>query len=285
MRRKTSSYKRRASRFIFPGIILCACVVSVIAAGIFPGRKEEPETFVYAALGDSIPNGYTASADDSVEGYPELLAEEIGAKEEIPPELLRWTKDGLTVGGLCETYLSDTKVQEGLNRAGLITVTVGANDLLKKYRELYREVFGDDISAKDLDTVADTMKKSASENPRLMAEAAKMMYRWDCSDFERDWKKAMEIIRENRREDGEVIVTTIYCPLMPEDGPELLDQMTEVMIGRMNGIITGNAEAYGYQTVDLSGIEEHLQSDGLHPDRQGQQMIMERIALGRERKR
>ncbi len=108
---------------------------------------------------------------------------------------------------------------------------------------------------------------------------AEIIYGWDCEDFERDWKRAMESIRQNRNEDAKVIVTTIYDPVGELEALGVLNQVIEMMINALNQIIINESEEYGYQVADLSeiGTSEYLQSDRLHPNQQGQQMIKERI--------
>ncbi len=55
--------------------------------------------------------------------------------------------------------------------------------------------------------------------------------------------------------------------------------MIEGMINALNQIIIDESEKYEYQVADLSGIGTggYLQSDRLHPNQRGQQMILERI--------
>ncbi len=275
--------KSRTLKLIIAAVILCMCVVSVIAFHVREGRRNAAKTFIYAALGDSIPNGYSAAEEDTVSGYPRLLAEDIEAEEEVDLELLWYTKDGLTVDGLYETYLSDHKVQENLKKADLITVTIGANDLLKGFQDAYREISGKEIKAQDLDGTLKILQKEGYGEPELLVRAAERIYSWDCSEFEKDWAKAMESVRKNRKEGAEVIVTTVYDPVRKDAGFGVLERAAAVLIGRVNAIIVRDCERYGYQAADISGIgmEGHLQSDGLHPDSRGQRMIMEQIKMKR----
>lgn len=70
-------------------------------------------------------------------------------------------------------------------------------------------------------------------------------------------------------------VTTIYNPMEGRELPGTLNAVLESVISGMNEIMWKHAEEYGYQVVDLfnSGIEELTQSDGLHPNQDGQDMI------------
>lgn len=258
---------------------VCVCAILVMAAVGKKGIDEGSEKYEYTALGDSIPNGYTVSEDDDLKSYPQLLAEDINKEEEIQVNLSRYTKNGITVNGLYGKYLTDGDVQEDLKKADLITVTIGANDILKKFRELYKEVFDADMKVRDIQTILKIIKEETADNPQILDEAAEIISGWDCEDFEEDWKNAMESIRKNRKEDAKVIVTTIYNPVGELESLGILNQVAVRMLERMNQIIADYSEMYGYQTVDLSevGTGGYLQSDRLHPNQQGQQLIMERI--------
>ncbi len=274
--KKTSS----RTKFLFAAIaIVCACTIVVIVTVSRGELKEGSNSFEYTALGDSIPNGYTVLEDDGLKSYPKLLTEDIKKEEDTTVNLSGYTKNGLTVNGLYEKYLSDTKVQEDLKKADLITVTIGANDILNKFRELYQEVFDEDMKVRDIESILKIIQKETTGNPQILAEVAEIIYGWDCEDFERDWKRAMESIRQNRNEDAKVIVTTIYDPVGELEALGVLNQVIEMMINALNQIIINESEEYGYQVADLSeiGTSEYLQSDRLHPNQQGQQMIKERI--------
>lgn len=271
-------------------IIYCVCVISVFTScnrrnkEAVSRNSDSAESIEYVALGDSIPNGYSVLEDDGLTAYPQLLAEAIEMEEEITVNLSRYTKNGLTTNGLYEKYLSDAKVQEDLKKADLITVTIGANDILNKFRELYRETFDEDIDTQDKEAqrirnVLKNIQNEISDDPKLLAEAAETIYGWDCDEFEEDWRMVMEHISRSRKKEAKVIVTMIYDPVGEIEALGVLNQVTAALIGEMNEIISENAEVYGYQAADVSEIRtgQYLQSDGLHPDQQGQRLIMEKI--------
>lgn len=237
--------------------VLCGCAVS---AGVTDTEKNEKKQKIlrYIALGDSIPNGYSVSEEEAVKGYPEILAKDM-EEANFTVHLSEYTVNGITVSGLYERYLSDADVQKDLKKADLITVTVGANDLLKKFRGLYGDIFGED--------------------PKRLEEALKLLDRWEADDFKKDWKLMMESIKQNTKKDCQIIVTTLYNPLGEEDSQELLISSVEKLLSRMNEVIVSCSETYGYQTADLSeiGTGQYLQSDGLHPNGQGQKLIAEKI--------
>ena len=267
--------RNRLFGWLIAVLLLCIGILAIFA---WRDRREESEirdTFYYVALGDSIPNGYCVSEEENIEGYPRILAEELRAEKGMSVSLSEYTKDGITAGGLCEEYLSDVKVQEEVKRADLITVTAGANDILKRFRELYKEISGEDVKVRDMDNIFSAFLEKAAENPELAVKAAEIMSGWEWDDFEKDWQEMMESIRANRREDCRVIVTALYNPVRHKAELGALNLYIEKQIGRVNDIIMENSEIYGYQAAELgeAGIEEHLQEDGLHPDGTGQKMI------------
>lgn len=259
--------------------VVCVCVILVIVSVNKKDMNEDLKVFEYTALGDSIPNGYTVSEDDKLKNYPRLLADDMEKEGEISVNLSEYTKNGITVNGLYEKYLLDGKVQGDLKKADLITVTIGANDVLRKFRELYQEVFDADMKVQDIQTILEIIQKESVNNPQILAEVSEIIGRWDCDDFEKDWKIAMESIRQNQNEGAEVIVTTIYNPVGELEAFGVLNQVIARMIDRMNQIIVNYSKVYGYRAANVSGVgtNEYLQSDGLHPNQQGQQMIMEII--------
>lgn len=260
---------------------VCGCAAVVIAVN--SGKnKELKKEFRYAALGDSIPNGYLCGEclEEDMKGYPRLLKEELGRTGDMSVNLSQYTKNGITVNGLYEEYLSDEKVRKDLQKADFITVTVGANDLLVQFRKLYRELFKDEENIADIETVFSVIQRETDEDPMLLKEAAELIEGWELDAFERDWERMMECLRQNCKEDACIIVTTLYNPVGEKETPKLLSRVIGRMIGDMNRVIVSCSKKYNCQTADLSdiGVERHLQPDGLHPDSQGQKIIAGRIA-------
>lgn len=254
---------------------------AVFVQGCGKNEGGKRSSFYYLALGDSIPNGYSVTEEEDMEGYPRILAEKLKDMKESTVSLSEYTKDGITAGGLYEKYLSDAKVQEELKRADLITVTAGANDILKRFRALYREVFGEDAEVRDMETVFSLIQREAVKKPELAVKAAGIIKEWEWDGLEKDWKKLMESIQENQKESCRVIVTTLYNPVDEKADLGILNLYIEKQIACVNDIIVQYSETYGYQVAELreAGVEKHLQPDGLHPDRDGQKMIAERVRL------
>lgn len=64
------------------GMLIIALILCIGAAAAFMrgGRRDvgmDEASFHYVALGDSIPNGYSVSEEQDMEGYPRILMEEL----------------------------------------------------------------------------------------------------------------------------------------------------------------------------------------------------------------
>lgn len=103
-------------------VILALCALVMVLA-MLPVRAlaEEPE--VYVALGDSTTSGYGLASAET-EAFPALVAAERGY------ELVNLSSDeGVTSAAVLE-QLTDPAVLAEVQRADVITLTVGGNDLL-----------------------------------------------------------------------------------------------------------------------------------------------------------
>ena len=109
----------------------------------------------------------------------------------------------------------------------------------------------------------------------LLVDVITAITGWDYDSFEKQWILAVETIHNYRKPNSQMVVTTIYNPVENADLPDTLNSVVKNLITKMNEIIYEHADEYNYLAVDLlnSGIAEHTQSDGLHPDQQGQELI------------
>lgn len=91
----------------------------------------------------------------------------------------------------------------------------------------------------------------------------------------------------HRKSTAQLIVTSIYNPVSNFELPGTMNSIVEDIIQNMNQIMYDCAEKYDYLVVDLleSDICDYTQSDGLHPDQEGQKLIaelaLEKIDTGR----
>ncbi|AQQ52472.1 SGNH/GDSL hydrolase family protein [Planococcus lenghuensis] len=94
-----------------------------------PAGAETTEPAAYVAIGDSLAAGQTP--DQAIDaGYADLIAQELMRNQPVA----FYTKDlafpGLAAGDVLERIESD-EAQDVLSKANLITVSAGANDLLR----------------------------------------------------------------------------------------------------------------------------------------------------------
>ena len=126
---KQFSYRRSLQSILsfLLTLLLLLSILPVLPISAEEEKQEEP-AICYAALGDSIPNGYSADSALQLENYPALLAEDLGVINQVPVQFLQYTKNGLTTTKLNTTFLAQPEVQESLGKSDVITLTIGAND-------------------------------------------------------------------------------------------------------------------------------------------------------------
>ncbi len=253
--------------------LLLAGIHSDLSVCAADGGTEE--YICYVALGDSIPNGYYGKQEPEIVGYPILLAGDLQKISGKRVHLGRFTKNGLTTKKLNANMLAEPSVQEQIAQADVITLTIGANDLMNEFKKVSREILGNETRFATADEALAALQDGITENPLLLMSVAAEIGGWDYASFEEKWILTMENIAACRDRDAQMAVTTIYNPMEHRELPGTLNAVVEGVISGMNEIIWKYAKEYGYQVVDLydSGIEENTQSDGLHPDQDGQDMI------------
>lgn len=278
-RMELPGYVRRA-KWIWMSAVFLICVMLMggrVSAEeeIQSAGTEKDGPVWYIALGDSIPNGYYGAGESEVTSYPILIAGDLHKVSGRDVWISRFTKNGLTTKKLNSTMLLETDIQQMLSQAELITLTIGSNDLMNEFKKVSREILNNQTRFYTADEALAALQDGIAENPLLLMNIASAIGSWDYSAFEDQWVLAMDTIALCRREDAQIAVTTIYNPMKGRELPGTLNAVVESVISGMNEIIWKYAEEYGYQVVDLfdSGIEDLTQSDGLHPNQEGQDMI------------
>ena len=262
--------------------MLCGLAVPSVSAGGGMGSSPTGEntfaddrTIYYTALGDSIPNGYCTDGESEIVSYPELIVQDLQSVSETDVELAQDTKNGLTTVKLNSVILRETEVQESLSQSDIVTMTIGANDLMNEFKKVSREILNNDTHFYTVDEALKALEDGVKKNPLLLVKVAGAISGWDYNSFEEQWKQAMETVNSLRPEDSQLVVTTLYNPLERMELPGTLNAVVNSLISKMNDIIQSYAEEYNYQVVELmdSGIGQLTQSDGLHPNQNGQELI------------
>lgn len=244
------------------------------------GQAADGERVMYAAvLGDSIAKGYSGEGEAELVPYGSLAVEEIAARENCGYEIENFARNGLDSAGMNEKILSREEVQDSLGRADVIFITVGSNDLLNECKSVVQEILNTDTKFKSANEALQVLEDSVQENPFLVLKIIGALGNWDYQSFESNWGEMMDTVKALEKEDARVIVTNIYNPVANLKLPSTMNQVVEDIIGNMNMIIEDHAGEYGYGVADTfdSNVSAHVQSDGLHPNQDGQQAIADLV--------
>lgn len=239
------------------------------------GPKWEGDRIHCVALGDSIAKGYAGRGQEDLRSYTQLIADEVSAETGILAECENFAKNGRDSERLNSEILSTEEALAALDRADIVTLTIGANDLMQEFRKAAQEVLGTDRQFLSVYDAFDALQEGVEGNPLLIVKILDVLNNWDYSVFEEQWIMAMETITAHRKDTAQLIVTNIYNPVGRIELPESMNDIVEDIILNMNQIMYEHAEEYDYRVVDLfdSEICEYTQEDGLHPDQEGQELI------------
>ena len=140
---------------------------------------------------------------------------------------------------------------------------------------MVQEILNTDTKFKSADEALKVLEDAVGENPFLVLNIINALANWDYHSFEVQWRQMMDTITPLRKEDAQIIVTDIYNPVANMELPSTMNQVVEDIIGNMNQIMEEHAWEYDYRvaSVSESDVCGHVQSDGLHPDQTGQQII------------
>ena len=289
--------KRRSGRFLALWISLFICVIMILpGTGSVPCKAEEiagdgqaweGDTIYCTALGDSIAKGYGGKGQEDLISYTQLIADQVAGETEIPTECEKFAKNGLDSLRLNSDILTMEEALSSLDRADIITLTIGANDLMQEFKHAAQEVLGTERKFLSVYDAFDALQEGVEGNPLLIVKILDVLNNWDYAIFEEQWMAAMDTITAHRKSTAQLVVTTIYNPVSQFELPGAMNGIVEDIICNMNQVMYEHAEDYDYRVVDLfdSEICEHTQEDGLHPDQEGQEVIaklaIEKLDTGR----
>ena len=239
------------------------------------GAEVGEQSLYVTVLGDSIAKGYSGDKSVHVECYGNLAAEQIASQNRSPYIVENYAKNGLDSADMNEKILTKEEVTVSLENADVIFITVGSNDLLNECKRVVQEILNTDTKFKSADEALKVLEDAVGENPFLVLNIINALANWDYHSFEVQWRQMMDTITPLRKEDAQIIVTDIYNPVANMELPSTMNQVVEDIIGNMNQIMEEHAWEYDYRvaSVSESDVCGHVQSDGLHPDQTGQQII------------
>lgn len=276
---QTEAGYRRCSWIVWIIIFIIAIQIPMESQAQPKEAPKADDIIEYTALGDSIAKGYCADPEEEIVGYPEQIAEELQGRNTKTVRFSNYARNGLTTAKLNATVLAETEVQNSIREAQLITVTIGANDLMNQFKKVSQEILKNDTRFHTANEALTALQEGIEANPFLLVKVVGAISGWDYDSFEEEWIQAMDTIDNCRREDTPVFVTTLYNPVGNMELPGTLNAVVESLIGKMNKIIADDAVQRGYEVIDLqeSDIAEYTQDDGLHPSQAGQNLIKKLI--------
>lgn len=285
--------KGRPGRFLawMVSLFICVTIVPIAAEAGNQTSKEaenltekheetagllwEGDTIYCTALGDSIAKGYAGKGQEDLKSYTQLIAEGVAEETGIPAECEKFAKNGLDSSRLNSDILTTEEALASLDRADIITLTIGANDLMQEFKDAAQEVLGTDRRFLSVYDAFDALQEGVEGNPLLIVKILDVLNNWDYTIFEEQWTSAMETIAAHRNGTAQLVVTNIYNPVSQFELPGAMNGIVEDIICNMNQIMYEYAEDYDYRVVDLfeSEICSYTQEDGLHPNQKGQELI------------
>lgn len=238
---------------------------------------EEREEIYCTVLGDSIAKGYSGDKSVWIECYGRIAVKQTAVDNGCRYKLKNYARNGLDTEKMNEEILSREDVLRSLEKSDIILISTGSNDLLNECKAVVQRILGMDTGFKTADQALTELEERVKENPVLIFSVIDALGKWDYHSFEKEWIEMMDTITAVKREDAGIVVNNIYNPAVGMNLPEPVSQAVGDIIQNMNDIIDSHAEEYGYAVADLaaSDVAAHVQSDGVHPDQEGQKIIAE----------
>ena len=261
-------------------------LLGLLVLVLLPGCAEEPSTeehpseetttstaaansnLNYVALGDSLATGYGAANSSYVYRYADILSTDTGTAVNVS----NLGVNGLTSMQLRTEIENDQRVQEAIEQAEVITINIGANDLLRA-RWQHR-----------------TGECGGADNQDCLRQAV--------NGFQANWDAILAEVTATRSSDTTIIRTLdFYNPFVDVDSatdswPNASANDFVVFkkyLEQLNSHIAASSDGYGiphariYETFNGPNGEEdpsrkgYLSSDELHPSDDGHSAIAQEL--------
>lgn len=205
----------------FKPLLFLICMVSIAAMLYTMCSNAGSSKTTYVALGDSIAAGYGLPGYSGSQETPpaDSYQSVIGRFLKTEPVNFAVTGDDSTD---CINILNSGKADEALSDAGIITISIGSNDLLKPFIEIVKETFGitetdgsidtsslenyyagfKDASLIDMLAIANDFADKLKDNKILHEKA---------QGFAANFNEIINILKEKAPQ-AEIYVTNIYNP-------------------------------------------------------------------------
>lgn len=267
-------------------IIIClVCIVLVV--GVFAyfklsntNSKSTPKNYKISVIGDSIAKGY--GLDENVR-YSSLFSQQItDATSELgyKLEVANSSTNGITTAQLLEKIKSDDDYKATLDKANVVCISIGGNDLLNFFRKYI-------CTALDCNAFEQAVGLLGTQNGQM-----KLLQNLSSGKFEADISSTVSTATDNigkivaelkaNNSDVKVYVQTIYNPICNES----LKPAVDLLYNCINDPIKQAALASGYEIVDvyqpfhdaqnkseLVGVDADPNGFPTHPSAEGHLLI------------
>ena len=201
-----------------------------------PAQEVIGNAVCYVALGDSICRGYGLK-DPETQRYSSLIGARTGCT------VYNYGVDGQT-GAELVTFLQNGKA-EALSQADVVSVSIGANNLLHALSSLLLALFS------NYDPTSGSAIQVDAEDLYAAVDDA-------LASFERELPELMDLIGE-QTPNALVLFQTVYnpyrsfvlFPLRLSGGMTTLSALADECVRRLNEIIRDGALQYGYTVCDV----------------------------------
>lgn len=239
------------------------------------------------SLGDSIAYGLSAP---SGQGYSDLFYSYLQSKPELESaKLYNLGKLGAKSSDLLYELNNDTNVQGPLGSAGVVTISIGGNNLLEPVIRFAANAYHLDLSDPLLnEKLGEALQNDKNPTNTLhdlaLSEKLESELNAGVANFKSDWPQTIDLIKTLAPK-SQIYVLTVYNPFSKDD---LLFSLFDPYVQQINNTIKAGE---GYSIADiytcfLQGTAQNpLNYDLLqghidpHPTRQGHKMIFQTLSV------
>ncbi len=205
------------------------------------------KTLKYTALGDSIAFGYGLLSPET-ERYSALLDTYIDALTGYEAESYNYGINGQTSSELLAALTNDPAFAPELNGADIVTVSIGANNVLSPAISMFMQYAINSL-------IEDEAQQRAAN--KLLYEAFNKEAAAGVATFAEEMPDIIAAIKA-RAPEAKIFFETVYNPynnvslkLPVGDAVMDLNEASDELVGKLNAIITANADTLGYTVADV----------------------------------
>lgn len=261
-------------------ISFCLVLILLCSVFAFPAAAEGNTYSSLVVLGDSISTGYGLSGSlYTRSSYSNLLAAALGLSQ--GKGYTNYAVDGYTSADILAVA---KKNEEALQKADLIVMTNGGNDVLRYLLGFLVKASGLTNAKGLLEAITaiaqlnpDTVRASlySEENEKIIANAL--------AGYEKNLQTLMEYLKMTNS-GAKVVVLKQYNPISGVPGMAVLDEYAEDVLGCLNAIMEKVVLAAGYELVDMHAVMlgngatmSNIMKGDIHPNTLGHAKMFEAL--------